>query len=261
MRAAMALQCISSNPPRPRGVQSSRAMPSISVEQRDAVTLVSIDRPPANAMSPELLAEGLQISELIAKQQPGAVVLAGRPGYFSAGVDLKIAPTLDAAGQAEAVRGINRLFAAWYCLPVPVVAAVNGHAIAGGMILALCCDYRIVGRSGKFGLTEVKVGVPYPAAALAVVRAELSPEAARRLALRADLVDADTAFAYGAFDEQVEDDQVIERALEVATELAELPARAYRHTKLALRGETIEAVQKAAAGQDPLSESWLGDQA
>ena len=235
-------------------------MPSISVEQRGAVTLVSIDRPPANAMSPDLLAEGLEVSELIAKEQPAAVVLAGRPGYFSAGVDLKIAPTLDAAGQAEAVQGINRLFAAWYSLSIPVVAAVTGHAIAGGMILALCSDYRVVGRTGRYGLTEIKVGIPYPMAALAVVRAELNPDAARRLALRADLVDADTALALGAFDEQVDDERVVERALEVAGEFAELPARAYRHTKLALRRETIETVHRAAAGQDPLSESWLGDE-
>jgi enoyl-CoA hydratase len=232
-------------------------VPSITVEKRDAVALVTIDRPPANAMSPDLLVEGLEVVERLSEEEPGAVVLTGRPGYFSAGVDLKVAPTLDAAGQAEAVLGINRLFAAWYRMPFPVVGAITGHAIAGGLILALCCDYRIGGRSGKFGLTEVRVSIGYPVAALAVVQAEMSPEVARRLALRADLVDADAAFAAGLFDEQVDDDQVLERALALGAELAELPALAYAQTKLAMRAATIATANAAAAGEDPLTESWL----
>jgi enoyl-CoA hydratase len=185
-------------------------------------------------MSPDLLAEGIEVAERLRAEKPAAVVLSGRHGYFSAGVDLKIAPTLDAQGQAEAVQGINRLFAAWYGAPFPVIGAITGHAIAGGLILALCCDYRVVGRLGRFGLAEVKVGIPYPAAALAVVRAELRPDASRSLALRSHLVDADKALALGLFDEQVDDEQVVGRALELAAQFAELPARAYRQTKLAL---------------------------
>src|SRR5205823_7170068 len=100
-----------------------------------------------------------------------------------------------------------------------------------GLILALCGDWRVVGRSGRFGLTELKAGVPYPAAASAIVRAELGPEAARRLMLRADLTDAARALAEGVFDEQVDDDHVIDRAMEMATELAALPAAAYERTK------------------------------
>src|SRR5205085_6446111 len=117
------------------------------------------------------------------------------------GLDLKVAPTLDDDGRRAMVRGINRLFIAWYGLPHPVVCAVSGHAIAGGLILALCGDWRVVGRSGRFGLTELAAGVPYPVAASAIVRAELPPEAARRLMLRADLTDAEGAVAAGVVDE------------------------------------------------------------
>ena len=73
------------------------------------------------------------------------------------------------------VAGINRLFIDWYSFPRPVVAAVNGHAVAGGAILALCADRRIGAADATYGLTELRVGVPYPAAAIACVRAELSP--------------------------------------------------------------------------------------
>jgi enoyl-CoA hydratase len=232
-------------------------MTNVSVQDRDGVALVTIDRPPANALSPDLLDEGIAVAERLRIEAPAAVVLSGRPGYFSAGMDLKIAPTLDATGQQRTVAGINRLFASWYSLPCPTVAAVTGHAIAGGMILALCCDLRVVGESGRFGLTEVQVGIPYPAVALAVVQAELSPHAARRLALRADLVDASTARALGAFDEQVADDAVVERALALAHELAELPTRAYTATKLTLRHETIERASAVVAEGDPLASNWI----
>ena len=207
----------------------------ISVKPHGNVALVTIDRPPANAMSPDLLDEGTAVVERLRQDPPAAVVLAGIPGYFSAGLDLKVVPTLDDDGREQMATKINRTFAAWHSAPFPTVAAVTGHAIAGGMILALCCDYRVVGHAGKFGLTEVRVGVPYPEVALAVVQAELSAPAARRLALRADLVDAATAIAVGAFDEQVDDEFVVTRAIERAEELAQLPAAAYVQTKLEMR--------------------------
>ena len=141
----------------------------VKIEERGDVALVKIDRPPANAMDLELLEDGRRALEELAAAEPGAVVLTGRDGFFSAGVDLKRAPTLDSQAQRAMVEAINRLFAGWYSFPRPVAAAVNGHAIAGGLILALCADYRVGGGDGKLGLTELRVGIPYPLAAMAVV--------------------------------------------------------------------------------------------
>jgi enoyl-CoA hydratase len=176
-------------------------------------------------------------------------------------MDLKVAPTLGPQGQREAVAGINALFAAWYAFPRPVVAAVNGHAIAGGLILALCADYRVgTAGPGRYGLTELKVGFPYPAVAIAVVRAELSPAAARKLALRAHLVDAAQAVELGLLDELVKGDPV-PRAIALARELAQLPAAAYEQTKRQLRAETITAAAELAGSGDPLLAGWLGEEA
>ena len=228
----------------------------ISIRADGDIAVVAIDRPPANALDPQLLDEGREAAHEIERSEPAAVVLHGRPGFFSAGLDLKVTPTLDQDGLRTLVQGINGLFMAWYGLPRPVVCAVNGHAIAGGLILALCGDWRVVGQSGRFGLTELQAGVPYPAAASAVVRAELEPAAARRLMLRAGLVDAATALAEGAFDEQVEDDAVIPRALEVARELAALPAAAYARTKHDLRGRVLDDLRREVEGD---AESLAGD--
>ena len=206
-------------------------------------------------MDTELLEEGHRLADELAAEPPSAVVLTGREGFFSAGADLKLAPTLDATGQRAMVEGINRIFAGWYGFPRPLVCTVNGHAIAGGFILALCGDYRVGSSEGRYGLTELKAGLPYPSVALAVVRAELHAPAARRLVLGADLVDAKAALEAGAFDEIAEPDQVLHRATEVARGLAALPAEAYAKVKSQLRGPVLEA---ALAQPDPLLDGWAG---
>jgi enoyl-CoA hydratase len=212
---------------------------------------VTIDRPPANAMDIALLGEVADELEALAPAPPGAVVLAGRPGCFSAGADLKAVPNYGPAQQRTMVRGINRMAIAAYGLRCPVVAAVTGHAIAGGMVLALCADYRVAAREGRYGLIEVQVGVPYPQAAIAVVRAELAPGAARSLALTGRLTDAEECAQLGVFDEVLAPERVLERALEVAAELAALPPDTYVRTKLDLRGAALAAMP-GAAESDPL---------
>ncbi len=206
-------------------------------------------------MDPLLLEEGRRLADELRSDPPPAVVLTGREGFFSAGADLKIAPTLDAEGQRGMVEGINGIFAAWYGFPRPVVAAVNGHAIAGGLILALCADYRVGSTEGSYGVTELKAGLPYPVVAMAVVRAELYAPAARRLVLGADLVGAKEALEAGAFDELAEPDQVLHRATEVARELSLLPSEAYAKVKSQLRGPVLD---EALAHPDPLLEGWAG---
>jgi enoyl-CoA hydratase len=231
----------------------------LKIEQHGDVALVRIDRPPANALDLELLEEGSQAVDELATASPGAVVITGRNGFFSAGVDLKLAPTLDEAAQRGMVDGINRLFAGWYAFPRPVVCAVNGHAIAGGLILALCGDDRIGAREGKLGLTEVTAGIPYPRAAIAIVRAELSAAAARRLVLGGELVGPEAALELGLVDELQEGQDVVARALELAAKRAALPREAYARIKHQLRGETIAAARAAVEhGADPVSGGWLG---
>jgi enoyl-CoA hydratase len=230
----------------------------LSIRHEGQIAVVQIDRPPANAMDRALLAEGHALIEELLAAPPAAVVITGLPGFFSAGVDLKLAPKLDERGQREMVAGINRLFCDWYCFPRPVVAAVTGHAIAGGLILALCADFRIgAENTGRFGLTELKAGIPYPAVAMQVVRAELAPGVARRLVLGAGLAGAEEALELGLLDELVSGDP-LPRALELARELASMPAAAYALVKQQLRGETMAAARRAVADEDdPMLGGWL----
>jgi enoyl-CoA hydratase len=234
-------------------------MDNLAVEPVGDIAVVRIQRPPANALAPELLAEGAELMERLRDALPDAVVVTGSGSFFSGGVDLKLAPTLSVAEQRGMVAGINRLFIGWYGFPRPVVAAVNGHAVAGGLILALCADRRIGARGATYGLTEVRVGAPYPKAALAVVQAELDPAAARLLVLGGELIDAETALELGAVDELLEPAAVEARSLEVARELAALPTATYEVVKEQLRGGALEAMT-AASENDPLIAGWLSDE-
>jgi enoyl-CoA hydratase len=232
-------------------------MGHVSIAEREGVAVLTIDRPPANAMDLALLGELVETLESLAADVPPALVLAGRDGFFSAGADLKAVPGYGPAEQRGMVDAINRMALGAYALPCPVVCAVTGHAIAGGMVLALCGDHRVASTDGRYGLTEVKVGVPYPQAAIGVVRAELPAPAARILALGNRLVDAAECVRLGAFDEALAPSAVLGRALAVARELAAMPAQVYARTKAELRGATL-ATLRANAERDPLLDAWIG---
>jgi enoyl-CoA hydratase len=226
-------------------------MAFVSLDRSEAVTVITIDRPPANALNVELVEELVGVLEEIATAPPSAIVLSGRPGFFSAGADLKAVPNHGPEQRRRMVSGINRIVLASYGLSCPAVAAVTGHAIAGGMVLALGFDVRIASTEGRYGLTEIKVGVPYPQAAIRVVAAELAPHAARRLALGNQLIDSSECLRLGVFDEVVEPSQVVGRAVAIAGELAAMPADVYTRTKLDLRRDALAAMREAAE-TDPL---------
>jgi enoyl-CoA hydratase len=235
-------------------------VPHVTLDWEGRTAVVRIDRPPANAMDPELVGELVAAAGELGASRPDAIVLTGREGFFSAGLDLKVVPKLDGAGRREMIMGINRMVASWYPLPHPVVVAVSGHAIAGGIVLALCGDYRVGATAGKLGLTEVQAGVGYPAGAIALVRSELSAPAARVLVLAGRLYDPAGALELGLLDELAAPEDLLPRALEVAGELATLPAETYARVKRQLRGDLVAELERIVdEADDPLIESWLSD--
>src|SRR5207302_6093264 len=178
--------------------------------------------------------------------------------FFSAGADLKAVPSYGREQQRQMVTSINAMALGVYELACPVVGAISGHAIAGGLVLALCTDVRVASSEGRYGLTEVKVGVPYPQAAIGVVAAELAPQSARALALGNQLIGADECLRLGVFDELAEPDRVLSRALELAAKLAAFPPEVYARTKRELR-HAASARMRAAAAEDPLLARWIDE--
>ena len=117
-------------------------------------------------------------------------------------------------------------------------------------------DLRVASSAGKYGLTEVRVGVPYPQGAIGVVQAELPAPACGCWRSATSCTTPRTCLELGVFDEVVEPDAVLPRALEIARDLATLPADVYARTKRDLRGATIERL-RAAAADDPLLARWV----
>jgi enoyl-CoA hydratase len=232
----------------------------IHVEAEDGIALVRFDRPPANAIELESARElEALFARLEADASLGAMVLTGQGSFFSAGLDLKIVPTYAADEQDAMVMTINGLIARLYGLRLPVVAAVNGHAVAGGLVIALACDYRIgVEGDYKLGLTETRVAVPYPVAAMTVVETELAPAVARRLVLLAENAGPADALAAGVLDELVPAESLVRRAQARARELAALPRFAYAGIKRQLRAVALERVERVlATGDDPVRRGWI----
>ncbi len=124
-------------------------MEHVTLRDHDGGVLVlNVDRPPANAMDVTLLRELVATVEQLASEPPRALVLSGRPGFFSAGADLKLVPGPGPEEQREMVASINAMALGVYELPCPVIGAITGHAIAVGLVLALCTDIPAPGATG-----------------------------------------------------------------------------------------------------------------
>jgi len=231
----------------------------IEVENLDRVRIIRIRRPPANALDLRLTAELLHAVQRAVADEVGAVVLTGYGSFFSAGVDLGAIPGYSPAEQREMVSNINHVVQALYELRMPAVAALNGHAIGGGMVLGLCCDYRLAPPSGaRLGLTEARAAVPFPAAAMEVVKAELSPAAARTHCLVAESGEGVQALAAGMIDETRALPTLLARARELAEHLASVPRDSYRRVKEQLRRATYDRIDDIVAnGEDPMLDGWL----
>jgi enoyl-CoA hydratase len=223
----------------------------------DGQVLIRMARPPVNALDRTLLEE---IDDAFARAIEGgasAIVLSGSGSCFSAGIDTKLAARATREEQIESIRAINRMVATIYAAPVPVVAAVNGHALGGGLVIALACDMRLASRGPhKLALNEVAAGVPFPAGPLRVVSAELDPTVLRDLCLTGRTVGPDEAMQLRLLDEVLDAEDLLTRSLELARELASHPA--YGAVKSQLRARVAEELHRIAdGGEDPMLEKWL----
>ncbi|MFD0688739.1 enoyl-CoA hydratase/isomerase family protein [Actinomadura fibrosa] len=220
----------------------------IEVEVVDGVAVVRLAHGKVNALDLELC----QAIERAARELDDprgpvrAVVVTGAGRAFSAGVDLRRVVEGGALYVAEFLPALGAAFRAVFDLGKPVVAAVNGHAIAGGCVLAAACDHRVMASgAGTIGVPELKVGVPFPYAALEIMRFTLGPVAARRIILDGANHDPESALALGLVDEVHDADGLLERAVAVADRLATgIPPDTFRYTKAQFRRELNERLDR-----------------
>lgn len=217
----------------------------IEIEDRDGIRILRMNHGKANAFDVEFAAcMTKEISAAHHDDDVDAVVLTGSGKIFSAGVDLLRLLDEGPSYISEFVPIIDRVFAEWAAFPKPMVAAINGHAIAGGGVLACVADYRIAGESaGTIGVPELVVGVPFPPAAFELVRQTVDSQRFRDLVWRGAIVSGEDRVSSGFVDRLVADDQVLEASIEVARELRAIPKSTFIRTKADWRAPVTQAAQ------------------
>lgn len=207
----------------------------VLVEIEQAVATIRLNRPPMNALSAELQADlAAAVAQVATDDVIRAVVLYGGEKLFAAGADIK---EMSEASYAEMTKASSRLQAALNAvaaLSKPVVAAVTGYALGGGLELALCADFRVLGESAKVGQPEILLGLIPGAGGTQRLPRLIGPAKAKDLIFTGRFVGADEALALGLADKVVPDDQVYEAACELAARFAVGPALALAAAKQAI---------------------------
>jgi len=204
----------------------------------DRLASIRLDDGKANAMQMEFFHELNRALDRAENDEVSAVVVHGRDGFFSAGLDLKVLPDLSPDALRETTTKFTETMHRVFLFPKPVVAASAGHAIAGGMMLYLAADIRIAldGQDGLYGLNEATTGIPLLAGTAGLCRYGIPPEHHTEMILHGRMVDAAGTHRRRITDDLVErPDQVLPRALERAASLSDLDLYAYALNKRILR--------------------------
>lgn len=210
----------------------------LDIIQHDAIHELRLSRPPVNALDPTLVHALRAAVESAPGQGAQALVLSGAPGMFSAGLDVPALLKLERDAFRVFWVDFFGLCAALARSPIPVAAAITGHSPAGGAVLAILCDYRVMARGEfKIGLNEVQVGLSVPECIQAALRRLIGTYRAERLLVAGAMLDAEQAQAVGFVDELVDIDFVVPRTLAWLGELLKFPPQAMRQTRRLARAD------------------------
>ncbi len=223
----------------------------------ERVTVLRLDHGPVSAMDTDLCeAISAEVAALVPTGM--ALVVTGTGRAFSAGVDLR--NMLDGGPEYldRFLPALSKGFDDLFRYPRPVVAAVNGHAIAGGCVLANCCDYRMMAAgTGRIGIPELLVGIPFPTVPLEIMRFATGGVGLGQLVYLGSTLLPEEAREHRVVDEVVPADELLERAIARAEQMAAVPVDSFRHTKEALRGPTFDSIDRTGPERDPrMIEIW-----
>ena len=201
------------------------------IGNRGAVTILRMNHGKVNAMDIEFC-RGLQEQlDALAGDDCRAVVLTSASKVFSAGVDLIRLLREEPDYINPFLTALENCFQALFEFPKPIVAAVNGAAVAGGCVMAAACDYRLIAKQAKIGVPELRVGVPFPPIALEIIRFVAAPQTFQAMVNIGATYRNEEAVAAGLADSICEPEEIMESAVEDANQLLTIPADVFRITK------------------------------
>jgi enoyl-CoA hydratase len=233
----------------------------IDVEDKDGIAILTMRHGKANALDIESCNAIAGAFAKLASSSTRAVVLTGQGRIFSAGVDLVRLSDGGAKYTRDFLPVLHKVFAAIFDFPKPVVAALNGHAIAGGCVLACAAEKRIMAEgAGRVGVTELQVGVPFPPLALEIMRHVTAPHFLEEVILGANTYMPADALARGLINEIVPADKLMDRAMAVAQSLAAISPPAYALSKRQLRQPANDRANSEMASRDAeITGLWVAD--
>jgi enoyl-CoA hydratase len=192
------------------------------------------------------------------------VVVTGQGDVFSAGIDFQYSFEIFGTGNPDSIRDWYRTYRETnlriFKYPRPTVAAINGHAIAGGLITALDCDFRIAARKkARFGLNEVPIGIPMPAAYVEIIKYALGDQVGAVATLRGKLYELDEAARLGFFHEVVEPEELLAVAISYASCITPDCNTAYAMSKKALQDSVLRQIDERTVGLDRMQPQGMSD--
>jgi len=226
----------------------------LEISDESGIRVITLARPPVNALNAELVRK--LVAAIDGAGSAGAIVISGQPGLFSAGLDVPGLLALDREGLTAMFVDLWRGQRAIALSPAPIVFAITGHCPAGGTVLAVNGDYRVMAQGDyRLGLNEVQVGL-FPGGPIGAAFKRLVGGHAAQLLTRGALIDPVTALRVGLVDELCDVAQVRTRALEVARELCALPREAMLRTRAMARRELTDLY--GGPGEQPAREQEFG---
>jgi len=235
----------------------------INVNDSDGIRTLTLDRAPVNALNEEMLVALWETIEAAPASGARGLLLTGAGALFSAGLDVRHVLTLDAVGLRAFLEKFFGCMKALINCPIPVVAALNGASPAGGAVLALCCDYRVMARgNGRIGLNEVQVGL-YPGAFIAdlLVRC-IGERPAGHLLLSGALLTPADALSCGLIDELVDAEALQGSARAWLERCLSAPPQAFAMTRRLVRQGALRASELMdREALDQLVTAWMAPEA
>lgn len=215
------------------------------VTQQGDIAVLRMSYGKANAIDVDFCQGIVGRVDEIKKSPAKGLVLTGEGNIFSAGLDL-VQVLEEGPGYLQSlVPALSLAFEALFFCPKPVVAAVNGHAIAGGCLLACTADYRIMSQGrGRIGIPELLVGLPFPSSALEIMRFVTNSQQLQKLMYEGTPYLPEDALGMGLVDELVEPMDLLDRALEKAEKLASISPRVFEQTKKHIRQPTLDRIRE-----------------
>ena len=241
-------------------VDHSVSIAGLTMTVRDGFAVVSLDKPRGNSLDEPLIESLLRICMTVEMRPDvrGVLITARNGGVFCPGFDLVALSSYDRESMRRFVRLFGRALIALYGLRLPVVAAIGGHAVAGGFLLTLTADLRILRKGAVMGLNDFRAGVPMPWPGAVLLAHQLAPQVRTRIALVGENCRDEEALKAGLCDEVCDAASLEERGLGRLSELASREPGAFALTKRFVRASTLEAMESGLeTSLDPFLDVWF----